>query len=178
MLRSFSWSANVAGRKRWRLLPPGATHLLYDRFGRDMAPDFAPSTVAGAPLRWLQLRCIYICLALRFWTTSHAARIAVPVRVVLSCSVYSGMPLDTAAWVAYGTLEVVRSWYLRVFPAAKLLTPVSSGVLLPEPGGRSSADTGGDPGAGGDHLRPQVSLPYPALTAWHGCKNIRACSVR
>lgn len=40
VLRSHSWSANVTGRKRWRLLPPGDTHLLYDRHGRSMAPDF------------------------------------------------------------------------------------------------------------------------------------------
>ncbi|KAK9901594.1 hypothetical protein WJX75_003934 [Coccomyxa subellipsoidea] len=40
VLRSFSWSVNVCGRKRWRLLPPQYTHLLYDRFGREMAPDF------------------------------------------------------------------------------------------------------------------------------------------
>ncbi|EIE20714.1 Clavaminate synthase-like protein [Coccomyxa subellipsoidea C-169] len=40
VLRSFSWSVNVCGRKRWRLLPPQHTHLLYDRFGREMAPDF------------------------------------------------------------------------------------------------------------------------------------------
>ena len=31
---------NVAGCKLWRLLPPQHTHLLYDRFGRELAPDF------------------------------------------------------------------------------------------------------------------------------------------
>ena len=40
VLRSFSWSTNVAGKKLWRLLPPEHTHLLYDRFGREMAPRF------------------------------------------------------------------------------------------------------------------------------------------
>ncbi|BDA42235.1 2-oxoglutarate and iron-dependent oxygenase JMJD4 [Coccomyxa sp. Obi] len=40
VLRSFSWSVNVCGRKLWRLLPPQHTHLLYDRFGREMEPDF------------------------------------------------------------------------------------------------------------------------------------------
>lgn len=40
VLRSFSWSANVAGRKRWRLLPPRYSHLLRDRHGRGCAPDF------------------------------------------------------------------------------------------------------------------------------------------
>ena len=49
VLRSYSWSTNVAGRKRWLLLPPCHTHLLYDRFGQHMAPDFSPETVAGAP---------------------------------------------------------------------------------------------------------------------------------
>ena len=33
-------SVNVAGCKLWRLLPPQHTHLLYDRFGRELAPDF------------------------------------------------------------------------------------------------------------------------------------------
>ena len=32
---------NVAGGKLWRLVPPQHTHLLYDRFGRELAPDFA-----------------------------------------------------------------------------------------------------------------------------------------
>ena len=30
----------MAGCKLWRLLPPQHTHLLYDRFGRELAPDF------------------------------------------------------------------------------------------------------------------------------------------
>lgn len=30
----------MAGAKLWRLLPPQYTHLLYDRFGREKAPDF------------------------------------------------------------------------------------------------------------------------------------------
>ncbi|KAK9822489.1 hypothetical protein WJX81_002142 [Elliptochloris bilobata] len=38
VLRSFSWSVNVCGRKLWRLLPPEHTPLLLDRFGRDMPP--------------------------------------------------------------------------------------------------------------------------------------------
>jgi hypothetical protein len=50
VLRSFSWSTNVAGRKRWRLLSPRHTHLLYDRFGRDMAPDFFLASGGGAHL--------------------------------------------------------------------------------------------------------------------------------
>lgn len=40
VLGSASWSASVAGVKRWRLLPPHLTPALYDRFGRDLAPDF------------------------------------------------------------------------------------------------------------------------------------------
>lgn len=47
VLRSYSWSTNVVGRKRWLLLPPCHTHLLYDRFGQHMAPDFSPETVSG-----------------------------------------------------------------------------------------------------------------------------------
>ena len=38
---------NVAGCKLWRLLPPQHTHLLYDRFGRELAPDFGAD--AGRP---------------------------------------------------------------------------------------------------------------------------------
>lgn len=38
VLRSYSWSANVCGRKRWLLLHPRHTHLLYDRQLLRMAP--------------------------------------------------------------------------------------------------------------------------------------------
>lgn len=31
---------NLAGCKLWRLLPPQHTHLLYDRFGNELAADF------------------------------------------------------------------------------------------------------------------------------------------
>ena len=58
VLRSYSWSANVAGAKRWLLLPPAHTHLLYDRFGRQMAPSFdlAPgSGVYPVPLPVLHM---------------------------------------------------------------------------------------------------------------------------
>ncbi len=40
VLRSFSWSINVSGRKRWFLLSPKYTHLLYDGFGLELAKDF------------------------------------------------------------------------------------------------------------------------------------------
>lgn len=30
---SFSWSANICGKKRWRLFPPGEENYLRDRFG-------------------------------------------------------------------------------------------------------------------------------------------------
>ncbi|CAL5220025.1 g1971 [Coccomyxa viridis] len=40
VLNSFSWSVNLAGCKLWRLLPPQHTHLLYDRFGNELAPAF------------------------------------------------------------------------------------------------------------------------------------------
>jgi len=40
VLRSHSWSANIAGRKRWRLLSPSHTSLLCDSSGRTTAPDF------------------------------------------------------------------------------------------------------------------------------------------
>jgi len=52
VLSSCSWSANVAGRKRWRLLAPAWTHLLSGRFGRGLAPDFlglAPDVPGLAP---------------------------------------------------------------------------------------------------------------------------------
>jgi hypothetical protein len=37
VLRSFSWSTNVCGRKRWYLIPPKYTYLLYDCFGKTLA---------------------------------------------------------------------------------------------------------------------------------------------
>jgi hypothetical protein len=37
VLRSYSWSANVAGRKRWRLLAPKHAHLLRSPSGREVA---------------------------------------------------------------------------------------------------------------------------------------------
>ncbi|DBA81219.1 TPA: hypothetical protein ACH3X2_007033 [Trebouxia sp. C0005] len=47
VLRSYSWSTNVTGRKRWKLLPPQSTHLLYDRFGREMAATFDIGKLEG-----------------------------------------------------------------------------------------------------------------------------------
>lgn len=47
VLRSHSWSANVAGRKRWRLLPPWHSHLLLDRQGRSTAWDFFAADPEG-----------------------------------------------------------------------------------------------------------------------------------
>lgn len=37
VLFSFSWSTNVCGIKRWYLLPPALTYLLYDCFGNSIA---------------------------------------------------------------------------------------------------------------------------------------------
>jgi JmjC domain, hydroxylase len=37
VLRSFSWSTNVCGQKRWYFIPPLHTHLLYDLFGAKLA---------------------------------------------------------------------------------------------------------------------------------------------
>jgi hypothetical protein len=34
---SFSWSTNVCGRKKWYLIPPKYTYLLYDCFGKKLA---------------------------------------------------------------------------------------------------------------------------------------------
>lgn len=42
VLNSYSWSANVCGCKRWLLLPPEQTHLLFDSFGHELAPRFHP----------------------------------------------------------------------------------------------------------------------------------------
>uniref|UniRef100_A0A7S2PP47 JmjC domain-containing protein n=1 Tax=Leptocylindrus danicus TaxID=163516 RepID=A0A7S2PP47_9STRA len=38
VLSSYSWSANVTGRKRWYLIPPHFTLCLYDIFGTRIAP--------------------------------------------------------------------------------------------------------------------------------------------
>jgi hypothetical protein len=40
VLNTFSWSVNVTGVKRWLLFPPTETRLLYDIFGRELAPYF------------------------------------------------------------------------------------------------------------------------------------------
>jgi hypothetical protein len=37
VLRSFSWSTNVCGKKLWYLVPPEYTYLLYDCFGKSLA---------------------------------------------------------------------------------------------------------------------------------------------
>lgn len=37
VLRSFSWSTNVCGQKRWCFIPPVYAHLLYDCFGAKLA---------------------------------------------------------------------------------------------------------------------------------------------
>jgi len=42
VLRSYSWSVNIAGRKRWLLLPPGCTHLVYDADRRCMSSTLRP----------------------------------------------------------------------------------------------------------------------------------------
>jgi hypothetical protein len=47
VLRSFSWSTNVCGRKRWYLIPPEYTYLLMDCFGRNLAPDLHADLVHG-----------------------------------------------------------------------------------------------------------------------------------
>ena len=39
VMASYSWSVNVCGAKRWQLLPPAATPLLYDSLGDRMAAD-------------------------------------------------------------------------------------------------------------------------------------------
>jgi hypothetical protein len=39
VLQSYSWSTNVCGVKRWYLIPPEYTHLLYDVFAQQLASD-------------------------------------------------------------------------------------------------------------------------------------------
>lgn len=55
VLRSFSWSANIAGRKLWRLLPPQYSHLLLDRQRRSVAWDFFAEDPGGK-------RCVHTML--------------------------------------------------------------------------------------------------------------------
>ncbi|GAQ84084.1 hypothetical protein KFL_001750210 [Klebsormidium nitens] len=59
VLRSYSWSANVCGRKLWRLLPPDQAWMLFDRHGRSSVYDIdAPIDAAQFPhfaqTRWLE----------------------------------------------------------------------------------------------------------------------------
>jgi Cupin-like domain len=65
VLRSFSWSVNVAGAKRWLLLPPVHTHLLYDRFGRCMAPSFSLGPGSGTHrfCYWQTSLCLWCSFA-------------------------------------------------------------------------------------------------------------------
>ena len=42
VMNTYSWSTNVCGRKRWLLLAPEFTHLLYDQFAQKLAPTFHP----------------------------------------------------------------------------------------------------------------------------------------
>ena len=43
VLSSYSWSSQICGRKRWRLLAPKHTHLLLDTFGRCTTLPWPPS---------------------------------------------------------------------------------------------------------------------------------------
>ena len=61
----------VVCRKRWQLLPPQHTHLLYDRFGRDMASDFSVGDAATCE-RFPNLRkaaelCVTVVQARTYW---------------------------------------------------------------------------------------------------------------
>ena len=57
VLCSFSWSAQVAGSKLWRLLPPAFTHLLQDRYGRGLAHSFFADQVSpGAAEQYPRLK--------------------------------------------------------------------------------------------------------------------------
>jgi hypothetical protein len=47
VLRSFSWSTNVCGRKRWYLVPPKYTYLLRDCFGMKLASHLHADTHDG-----------------------------------------------------------------------------------------------------------------------------------
>ena len=38
VMNTYSWSASLAGRKRWLLFPPDQTGLLFDRHGRSRVP--------------------------------------------------------------------------------------------------------------------------------------------
>ena len=55
VLRSFSWSVNIAGRKRWLLLPPEATKLAMDPRGNTLAPSLNPDEVPGWQRRFPRL---------------------------------------------------------------------------------------------------------------------------
>lgn len=41
VMASYSWSVNVCGTKRWQLLPPSSTPLLFDALGDTMAADLS-----------------------------------------------------------------------------------------------------------------------------------------
>lgn len=58
VLRSYSWSTNITGRKLWQLLPPEHTHLLYDRFGRYLAPGVFAGMTGPSLLQLIELHTI------------------------------------------------------------------------------------------------------------------------
>lgn len=39
IMNTYSWSTNISGEKLWHLVSPNQTHLLFDIFGNNVAPD-------------------------------------------------------------------------------------------------------------------------------------------
>ncbi|GKY97655.1 hypothetical protein MPSEU_000723800 [Mayamaea pseudoterrestris] len=56
VLLSFSWSTNVCGRKKWFLVPPELTFLLYDCFGTKLATHLHSDVHDGMSCRFPGLR--------------------------------------------------------------------------------------------------------------------------
>lgn len=56
---TYSWSVSLCGVKHWQMWPPQDTHMLYDIFGRKLAPW--PRDPNTAPLMW-PLACKAACI--------------------------------------------------------------------------------------------------------------------
>jgi hypothetical protein len=56
VLRSFSWSTNLCGRKRWYLIPPEQTYFLYDCFGVSLATHLHADVQDGGSLMFPGLK--------------------------------------------------------------------------------------------------------------------------
>ncbi|CAG9465905.1 unnamed protein product [Pedinophyceae sp. YPF-701] len=86
VLRSFSWSVNLAGKKAWRLVPPDLTHHLLDSHG-NVAPSLTRKHADSCPRRK------HLLASLR---GSSASACADAVAASCACGASAAIPESTA----------------------------------------------------------------------------------